>query len=62
MDAGDVSAEVEEFELAFARLDWVRATACLKLPAQREALRWHLASCEAALAALSADDLAEQSR
>lgn len=42
----------EELELALARLEWVRAAAtCLGLPAQREALEWHVASWEAALAA-----------
>jgi hypothetical protein len=45
--------EVEELELAFARLDWVRASACLHLRVQRDALKWHLESCETALAALS---------
>ena len=44
--------EVEEFELAFARLAWVRATNCLELPSQREALDWHQACCDAARAAL----------
>lgn len=46
------TVEVEDYELACARLDWVRATACLDLPAQREALDWHLACCEAAYALL----------
>lgn len=50
--SGEV-AEAEEFELAFARLEWARQSACLHLPAQREALRWHLACCDAALAALT---------
>lgn len=44
--------EVEDFELAFARLAWVQATSCLQLPSQREALHWHQACCDAALAAL----------
>lgn len=44
--------ELEEFELAFARLAWVQATHCLELPSQREALDWHKARCDAALAAL----------
>ena len=44
----------EEFELALARLEWVRAAAsCLDLPAQREALEWHVACWRAALAALA---------
>jgi len=42
---------LEEFELAFARLDWARAAPCLNLPSQREALQWHVACCEAALSA-----------
>ena len=44
--------DVEEFELAFARLGWVQASNCLELPSQREALDWHMACCDAALAAL----------
>lgn len=44
----------EELELTFARLEWVRAAAsCLDLPAQREALEWHVACWEAALAAIA---------
>ena len=44
--------EVEELELALARLEWARAAAtCLDLPSQREALEWHLACWESALAA-----------
>lgn len=50
-DVDDVD-EVEYFELAFARLAWVQATSCLQLPSQREALVWHQACCDAALAAL----------
>jgi hypothetical protein len=50
-EAGGV-IEVEEFELAFARLQWVRTSSCLHLPAQHDALQWHIASCDAALAAL----------
>ena len=45
---GKGTLEAEDYELACARLEWVRATACLHLPAQREALNWHLACCEAA--------------
>jgi hypothetical protein len=49
---------IDEFELAFARLDWVRAATCLHLPSQREALEWHVACCEAALSAVDrADDI-----
>ena len=44
--------EDDELELALARLEWARAAAsCLELPAQREALEWHLACWESALAA-----------
>lgn len=42
----------EELELALARLEWARAAAtCLDLPDQREALEWHAACWEHALAA-----------
>lgn len=44
--------QVEDFELAFARLEWVRAATCLNLPSQRAALDWHVACCAAALAAI----------
>jgi len=47
----DDNRAVEDVELAFARLDWVRAAPCLDHPSQREALRWHVACCEAALSA-----------
>ena len=47
-----VTVEAEDYELAASRLAWVRATACLDLPGQREALNWHLACCDAARAAL----------
>lgn len=53
---------VEEFELAFARLDWARASSCLHLPSQREALRWHVACCDAALSAVDADAANEEAR
>ena len=44
--------EYEELELALARLEWARAAAtCLDLPVQREALEWHVACFESALAA-----------
>src|SRR3954452_5905023 len=49
--------EVEDYELASARLKWVEATACLDLPEQREALKWHAAECDAALAALPGGDV-----
>lgn len=51
---------VEEFDLAFARLDWVRAAPCLHLPSQREALQWHVACCEAARSAVDADAANEE--
>ena len=44
-------AELEEFELAAARLEWVRAAGCLHLPAQRQAVEWHQACFAAALEA-----------
>lgn len=50
--ATEDGSAVEEFELAAARLDWVRTDRCLDLPAQRAALEWHVACCEAALAAV----------
>ena len=49
---GRATVEAEDYELAAARLAWVRATACLDLPGQREALNWHLACCDAAHAVL----------
>ena len=52
-----LAIEVEDYELASARLEWARATTCLHLTAQREALGWHLACREAAFAALSADQI-----
>ena len=52
LEEGRTTAETEDYELASARLEWVRATACLDLPGQREALNWHLACCEAAYAHL----------
>lgn len=55
-----VTVEVEDYELACARLEWVRATPCLDLPAQREALNWHLACCEAAYALLRGTAAAEE--
>lgn len=52
MKQGVQSEVVEDFELAFARLEWARAAACLDLPSQREALEWHVACFEAALSAI----------
>ena len=60
VDDGGVTVELEDYELACARLEWVRATACLELPAQREALNWHLACCEAAYALLHGTAAAEE--
>ena len=44
--------ELEDFELAFARLAWAESADCLELPSQRQAIEWHRACCDAALAAL----------
>ena len=60
VEDGRVTVEVEDYELACARLEWVRATPCLDLPAQREALTWHLACCEAAHALLLGTATAEE--
>lgn len=60
VEYGAVTVEAEDYELASARLEWVRATACLDLPAQREALHWHLACCEAAYALLRGAAAAEE--
>jgi hypothetical protein len=38
-------AQVDEFELATARLDWARAARCVDLPSQREAMQWHVECC-----------------
>jgi hypothetical protein len=51
-----VTTALEDYELASARLDWVRMSSCFDLPAQREALDWHFACREAAFAALPADE------
>ena len=47
MDNEQDRDELEEFELAFARLAWVQAAGCLQLPSQRDALDWHRACCDA---------------
>jgi hypothetical protein len=52
MESDPDRGEVEDFELAFARLAWVQTAGCLQLPSQREAIKWHEACCDAALAAL----------
>lgn len=57
---GRVTVEAEDYELACARLEWVRATACLDLPAQREALNWHLACCETAYAVMRGTATADE--
>jgi hypothetical protein len=44
--------ELEDFELAFARLAWVRTARCQQLASQRAALDWHVVSCEAALSVI----------
>ena len=46
------TAEVEEWELAIARLAWARTAGCLELASQREALDWHVARCGEALSAI----------
>jgi hypothetical protein len=48
-------SQLEDYELASARVEWVRISSCLDLPVQREALNWHLATCEAAFDALPGD-------
>jgi len=60
VEDGGLTAESEDYELACARLEWVQATACLDIPAQREALNWHLACCEAAYARMRGTAAAEE--
>jgi hypothetical protein len=57
---GGVTVEAEDYELACARLEWAQVTACLDLPAQREALQWHVACCEAAYARMRGTVAAEE--
>jgi hypothetical protein len=52
MESVPGSDAFEQFELAFARLEWAQAAGCGDLPSQREALRWHVACCEAARSAI----------
>ena len=52
MERDPDAAELEDFELAFARLAWVQTSSCLQLPSQREAMEWLQACCDDALAAL----------
>jgi len=47
---------VDDFELAFARLEWVKASRCLDIPAQATALAWHVAACDEALNAVPVGD------
>lgn len=49
-----LSRELEDLELASARLEWVRASGCLDLPSQREALAWHVARCAEARSVVEA--------
>ena len=51
-----VTTALEDYELASARLEWVRVSTCFDLPAQRAALDWHFACREAAFAALPAGE------
>jgi hypothetical protein len=60
VEDGGVTVEAEDYELACARLEWAQATTCLDLPAQREALNWHLACCEAAYARMHDTAVAEE--
>jgi hypothetical protein len=60
IEDGGSTVEAEDYELAAARLAWVRATACLDLPGQREALNWHLACCDAAYALLRGTAAADE--
>ena len=53
------SVEVEEYELASARVEWVRSSTCLDLPAQRDALDWHVASRAAAFSALTGSEFSD---
>jgi hypothetical protein len=46
---------VDDFELAFARLEWVKASRCLDIPEQATALAWHVAACDEALNAVPPD-------
>lgn len=53
MDPVPSSDALEQFELAFARLEWAQAAGCCDLPSQREAMRWHVGCCEAARYAIN---------
>lgn len=51
--AGDPrSDELQDVELAFARLAWAQASGGVQLPSQLDAMNWHVSCCRAALAAL----------
>jgi hypothetical protein len=47
------SDALEQFELAFARLEWAQAAGCGDLTSQLEALKWHVGCCEAARHAIN---------
>lgn len=51
----DEQCLVDDFELAFARLEWVKAARCLDIPEQATALAWHVAECDEALNAVPPD-------
>lgn len=52
------STQVEDYQLAVARLEWAQLALCADLDSQREPLEWTRACCEAAYAALTGDDRA----
>lgn len=45
--SAELSAAVEEHDLAIARLSWVKVCTCGHIAAQDEATRWHEAQVEA---------------
>lgn len=47
-DHDQIEQTDDEFDLALARLEWVRTSRCLDIPAQATALRWHMAACDLA--------------
>ena len=52
------STEVEDYQLAVARLEWAQLALCAGLDSQREPLEWVRACCDTAYAALTGDDRA----
>ena len=46
----------DEFELAVARLEWVKASRCLDIPEQATAVRWHAEEADHARHTVGADD------